>query len=97
MNKEKIMEIIYSAMDQVNAMLEDKDQLQKSPDTVIMGNGGKLDSLGLINFVVGLEQQFQQDAGIELSLADQMMNASDSGVFSTVDSLAAFIAESQGV
>lgn len=38
--------------------------------TVIMGDGGELDSLGIANFIVGIEEQVEQVYGRALPLAD---------------------------
>ena len=94
MNKEQIINVIYNVFDEVNEQLDLDARLKKSTDTVIVGDGGKLDSLGMVNFVVGLEQKLMDELDVDISLADQLMNADDH--FRTVDSLAAFIAGNPG-
>ncbi len=39
-------------------------------DTVIMGDGGVLDSLGLANFIVGIEEEIEQRWQLPVALSD---------------------------
>jgi acyl carrier protein len=91
MNQEQVIQWIYAVIDETNEQLDHKQRLTKTPDTVLFGEGGKLDSLGLINFIVGLEQKVQDQARIEITLADQMLNASQDTPLHTVEALAAHI------
>ena len=91
MNRELVLQWIYAVIDELNEQLDHKQRLDKSPDTVIIGQGGKLDSLGLINFIVGLEQKVQEQAGVEITLADRMLDTTQDNPLRTVESLAAHI------
>ncbi len=92
MNRDQIIQWIYNVIDETNEQLDNKQRLSKTLDTVLIGEGGKLDSLGLINFIVGLEQLVQEQAGVTITLADQMLDASQTSPLRTVDSLATHIA-----
>ena len=46
-----ILNSVYKAIDEINNQRSKKNQLDKIEDTVLIGRGGKLDSLGLVNFV----------------------------------------------
>ena len=52
LNGKKILEIIYDTIDEVNESNPDEMKLAKSLKTIIIGNGGVLDSLGIINFII---------------------------------------------
>jgi len=92
MNQEQVIQWIYAVIDELNEQLDQKQRLSKTPDTVIIGQGGKLDSLGVINFIVGLEQKVQEQTGMEMTLADRMLDTMQDNPLRTVDSLAAHIA-----
>jgi len=43
----------------------------KSPDLVLYGGAGKLDSIGLVNLIVATEQRLEDIFEISLTLADE--------------------------
>ena len=52
MEKTKIIEFIYEAIDEANSQQTDpQKQITKSLDSVLIGPGAGLDSLGLVNFI----------------------------------------------
>ncbi len=48
-------EILYPALEEINDSLEEGEQLSKSPNTVLFGDGALLDSIG-VNFIVTTER-----------------------------------------
>ena len=55
--------VIFAAVDEVNQQLRRAQRLEKSPATVISGEGGRLDSLGLVNLIaVAFVTEFAWDA-----------------------------------
>ena len=94
MNKESIDEtlkpLIFAAIDEVNMMLSEERKLVKSDDTVLLGDSGTLDSLGLINLIVAVEQKIEERLGIAVSLVDEGAVSTDEPLF-TVGMLAARI------
>jgi acyl carrier protein len=90
MNK-TILELIYRAIDDVNSGRTPEDHLSKTEDAVILGRGSKLDSLGLVNFIVSLEQAINDEMNVELVLADERAMMMESSPFRTVRTLATFI------
>ncbi len=91
MSNEKILNIIYAVIDEINEQFGKNQRLKKSPDTVLFGQSGKLDSLGMVNFIVGLEQKVEEETGKEISLADQMMNMEKDSPFRTVEGLVQYV------
>ena len=91
MNNEKVLHIIYAVIDEINEQFDENQRLEKSKETVLFGQVGKLDSLGMVNFIVGLEQKVQEDTGKEISLADQMMSMDEDSPFRTVEGLAQYV------
>ena len=89
-NNEKIIQSIMNAIDEINERYPEEKRLSKSVDTVLTGQSGKLDSLGLVNFVVSVEERIQNDLGINISLADEIGNVD--GALRTPETLAEHIA-----
>ncbi|MCK6622847.1 MAG: hypothetical protein HUU32_15915 [Calditrichaceae bacterium] len=89
--KEQLISVIYQAIDEVNAVLPPDQQLEKSIHTVLFGESGKLDSLGLVNMIVTTEQKIEENFGIAITLADEKAMSQRNSPFRTVESLAEYI------
>ena len=90
--KEKILQSIYTVIDDKNEELPDDQRLEKSPETVLFGQGAKLDSLGLVNVVVATEQQIEGDFGTLISLTDERAMSQRNSPFRTVGTLVDYVA-----
>lgn len=84
-------ELIYKTINEINSHLPEEQQLEKSLETVIYGKESKLDSLGLINLIVAIEQNIEDEFNISLTLADERAMSQKQSPFSTVETLADYI------
>ena len=91
MDNEKIREIVYRAIDQVNEGLSEDEKLVKSPDTYLFGEKGTLDSLGLVNLMVAVEQTINDELGYYIALAQDRVNSQPLSPFESVKSLVDYI------
>jgi acyl carrier protein len=57
--RKQIIQAIYDAIDDVNRSLEPELMLERSPDTVLLGDG-KIDSLQFLNFTVAIEESIER-------------------------------------
>ena len=87
----KVLNLIYDAIDEVNQQLPPGQPLEKSPDTVLFGKSSRLDSLGLVNLVVGIEQRVGDEFGVAVMLANEKAFSQKSSPFRTVGSLAEYV------
>jgi acyl carrier protein len=62
---------ILSVLGKMNEFLPATERVQYAPDTVLMGDGGTLDSLGIANFIVAMEEAFEDQHHRSVSLSDQ--------------------------
>lgn len=83
--------VVYDAIDIVNQQLPAAKRLRKAPETVIVGAGGALDSLAVVNFVIAVEEKVAEISGAAVQLLDEIIVA-DGSPFHTVGSLARYIA-----
>ena len=67
-SKEKITQTIFDAVEEVNILLSEDERLEKLPETLLAGEKGNLDSLGLINFIVEVESRVQKELGLTIDL-----------------------------
>ena len=88
---ERALALVYDAIDVINTQQPAARRLRKSPDTVIVGLGGSLDSLGVVNFVLTLEEKIAA-GGTTLPLLDDDVMVEHSPL-RTVDSVSRYIAE----
>jgi hypothetical protein len=88
-----IEELIFEVIDDVNDQLPAEEKLEKSMQTVIVGDEGKLDSLGVINFLVSLEEKVVSSTGKSLALMSDELFAQESGVLHTVSSIKQYISD----
>ena len=90
MDEEAARRLVYDAIDIVNQQLPAAKRLTKSPETIIVGAGGALDSLGIVTFVIAVEETIADATGTAVRLLDDAMLV-EGGPFHTVRSLARHI------
>ena len=61
--------------------------------TELFGRDGVLDSMGLVNLVVALEEVIQERYGVAITLADERAMSRSKSPFRTISSLAEYIAK----
>ncbi len=62
---------ILAVLDRMNEFLPSSERVQYAPETILMGDGGTLDSLGIANFIVAMEEAFEDQHHRSVSLSDQ--------------------------
>ena len=87
MNREKILEVIFNSIDDLNSQLSVEEKIEKTKETVLFGSNGQLDSLGVINLLVGIEERLE-DSGLEISLTDEIITAQQTDHLQTVGKFA---------
>jgi len=70
LTKEGLLDIIYQSLNEVNEQLPSDQQIQKSPNTILVGRAGGLDSLGFVNFIALVEEKCAHKYGITVSLME---------------------------
>ncbi|MEM3101457.1 MAG: hypothetical protein QXT99_08915 [Candidatus Nitrosotenuis sp.] len=90
-NKEKVIQSIFEAIDEINEQLPRDKRLGKSINTALFGNDGNLDSLGLISLITSLEQKIEENLGITVTILEKMEDIEDKNPFETVKSLTDYL------
>ena len=91
MTNSDIQQIILDAIEMANNAREDDNQIPASAETELYGTGGQLDSMGLVSFLVDIEESFQ-DNDINISLSDERAMSQTRSPFRNVQSLTDYIA-----
>jgi len=92
-DRSRVLALLYAAIDEVNSGLAAEKQLAKSPQEALFGAGGRLDSLGLVNLVVALEQHLFEAFQHEVVIASEAAMSRRNSPFRTVESLAEYTLE----
>ncbi len=66
-------------------------QVPDSPETVLLGVGGAVDSLGLVRLILEVEREVEQTSGRSVSLTDERAMSQRNSPFRDVGALAAYI------
>ncbi len=70
-DRKKMETIFFAALDEVNRLLPPERKVGPSLDTVLLGADSELDSLGLVNLVVALEQRIDDGFGVAVALVNK--------------------------
>ena len=87
-----LSEILFPVIEEAKRNIESAKGLEPSADAPLFGDGG-LDSMGLVQFIILVEERLQDVAGVELSLASDKAMSRRSSPFQTLGTLAAYIDE----
>jgi hypothetical protein len=68
---EAVERLTLDILQRMNEDLPAEDRVPLEPEAVIMGEGGLLDSLGIANFIVGMEEAIEQGFKRSVPLSDQ--------------------------
>ena len=92
-NRQTVLRLVFETMDEINETLPEDRQLEKSSETHLLGRDGKLDSLGLVSFIILLEQRIDEELGRGITLADESAMSRTKSPFRTVENLTDYILE----
>lgn len=87
----RIEQIVFDVIDDINTQLLDEQHLEKSNETVLMGQTGRLDSLSLVNLIVSVEGAIEDELDVSISLADEKAMSQKNSPFRTVRTLIDYI------
>ena len=90
-NRKTIENLIINAVKEINEQLPQEQQLAKSTKTVLFGKDGKLDSLGLVNLLVTIEQNIEDVFDVSITIADERAMSQKRSPFRTIGTLADYI------
>ena len=83
--------MLFSVIDELNELRPAEDHLEKDLAAPLAGEHGRLDSAGLINLIVLVEQNSAAELGAPILLTDDDTLSQVNQVFSTLGSLAEYL------
>ena len=91
MDLNEIVLQIEKALEELNQQLPPEAQLEVSPDAILLGPDGRLDSLGLVNLILLIEERIASEFGAVIMLTDENTLSRPEAVFRDVQTLARHI------
>jgi acyl carrier protein len=88
-----VLQLLYDSVDEINQELPHDRQLQKTPDTILYGQSGSLDSLGLVHLIVAIEQNLEEAFAKTIILADEKAMSQQRSPFRTIGTLGDYVAQ----
>ena len=83
----ELTEILYNSIDSFSSHYDNYESITKSLDTPLFGEDGILDSLGLVSFLVIVEQIIADEMNINITIADEKAMSQKHSPFRTVGNL----------
>jgi len=93
----EITAVVTHCIDELNKQLPAAGRLTTTPDTLLVGDGGVLDSLGLITLFVSIEQELATKHAITCPLLDTLMSETDGNPMETIGSLVHWINQNANI
>ncbi len=92
-SRDQVAESVLRAIDNLNPQLPEDRQVERSLTARLFGREAPLDSLGLVNFIVTVEEQLSDDLDVTITLANEKAMSRKTSPFRSVDVLIDFIME----
>lgn len=70
-----------------------EQDIELTLDSKLFGGDGPLDSMGLVNLIVDLEELFEEEYGVTVNLAEEKAMSRRTSPFSRVSSLISYLQE----
>ncbi len=91
MNREDIERVVFGSVAELNASLPEKKRLPAAADTRLIGEGGRLDSIGLVDLILSVEQGINEAGGGALTIADEKAFSQAQSPFLSLGSLTDYV------
>lgn len=91
--KEELIQVITQVAEELNATQKNRIDTARGGDAPLYGRDGVLDSLGLVTFVVAVEEAIEDRYDKLVVLADEKAMSQRSSPFLTIGTLAEYAAK----
>ncbi len=88
---QQVIQCIYSACDTLNKDLSLNEQIPKSPQTKLTGEGANIDSLNMINFILDIEANVEKVFGKKITLINNEFFLDQSKYLQNIETLSLYI------
>lgn len=85
---QRALDIIYHAIDELNAQSDGQVAIAKSPGTNLLEGDNGIDSLAMVNLVVAVEQEIESRTGQSVTIIDETVLAAGTHPFRSISTMA---------
>lgn len=97
MNAATIENSVFDTIREFNRQQPPNQQIGFEPESVLLGDGGVLDSLGVINLIVAIEQNLRTSMGAQVDLLSEAVGDSGAEKLASIGALAREIHRQLGI
>ena len=90
-NKKRIQDLIVCSVQEFNEQMPNEIKIEQSASATLFGKDGKLDSLGLVNLIVKIEQDIEDEFDVSITIADEKAMSQSRSPFRSIGALADYI------
>ena len=87
MNQPDVLAAVLEAVAEYNEQLDEEKKLDLTPETHLLGKSSKLDSFGLVNLIIVVEEKILDRFDKSITLADERAMSQEHSPFRSVQSL----------
>jgi acyl carrier protein len=88
---EQVFEVVSACIVELARQLPEEQRIEALRDTVLVGDGGRLDSLSLVSLFVSIEERLSEDLGLQFDLLDIVMAGESDHPLRTVGTLVNYL------
>ena len=88
MKQENVLAAVLEAVTEFNEQLDTEQKLELDAETRLLGKSSKLDSFGLVNLIILVEEKLNDKFDRSITLADERAMSQEHSTFRSVQSLA---------
>jgi len=92
-DNDRVRQTVERVIDAMNDEFPEGKRLSKSPSAVLFGPEGSLDSLGLVDLVMRIQEAILDEYGLAVAVANEDVLVSGGGPFRTVETLTDHVAD----
>ena len=91
LSQDFILDLIYKVIDEHNNLNPKELKLEKSKETILIGQKGNLDSLAFLTFLVEVENIVKKNIDQNIVIIDEILFSEENGPYNTIASLSEYI------
>ena len=91
MNQQEVFTTVLEAVAEFNEQLDAEHKLELDAETCLLGRSSKLDSFGLVNLIILVEEKLYDKFDKSITLADERAMSQEHSPFRSVQSLADYV------
>ena len=90
MNRPDVLAVVLEAVAEFNEQLDEDRKLDVTPETRLLGKSSNLDSFGLVNLIIVVEEKLNDKFDRSITLADERAMSQEHSPFRSVQSLSEY-------